>query len=366
MIIELHIIQSFGPANLNRDDTGAPKDCEFGGTRRARVSSQCWKRAMREHFAVMKNPIASENLGIRTKKVGDYLRAQLEEKGKSGEELEAMISLLNVDYLVFLGRTDRTALRDYCLENWEDLLGTGTSEKPVTAGKKSKGKDKAKKVGKAFEDLPRATAAADIALFGRMIADAPGRNIDAAAQVAHAISTHRVAPDIDYFTALDDLTPDDQSGAGMIGSTEFNAACYYRYLNVDVRQLRHNLADESLVPKAVHAYVKAAVEAIPKAKQNSMAALNLPTFVFAVARDAGGWNLSNAFVKAIRTDGDGVVANSISHLLRHWNDLVTMYGNEGIHATLACTLGSTEVREAAIERCPSLEVMYQAILSKVA
>jgi CRISPR system Cascade subunit CasC len=140
--------------------------------------------------------------------------------------------------------------------------------------------------------------AVDLALFGRMLADLPNKNIDAACQVAHALSTNKVSMEFDFFTAVDDLSPEEETGAGMMGTVEFNSACFYRYANIDLKQLTGNLAgDSELAQKAVEAFLRAAVATIPTGKQNSMAAQNPPSLVFAVVRDKGLWSLANAFVK---------------------------------------------------------------------
>ncbi|MEN1450714.1 type I-E CRISPR-associated protein Cas7/Cse4/CasC, partial [Pseudomonas aeruginosa] len=135
--------------------------------------------------------------------------------------------------------------------------------------------------------------AVDVALFGRMLADLPEVNQDAACQVAHAISTHRVEREFDYFTAVDDRGGPDESGAGMIGQVEFNSATLYRYAVVDLRKLLGNLQnDGELVLSALEAFTQAMVRAIPSGKQNTFAAHNLPAFVGVCLRHAGPLNLA--------------------------------------------------------------------------
>ena len=238
MFVELHLIQNFAPHCLNRDETNSPKDCEFGGYRRARISSQCLKRAIRT------SPVFTEELqseiGFRTKLTLKLLRDRFLTEGRNEEEvdtiLEGFIPLAigaldkgnKTKTMVFLSSLELDAIHDILQEKWEDLVGK-------IDGKKNKGLDEElKKIASQckFGDL-----SPDIALFGRMMAERPAINVDAAAQVAHAISTNRANMEMDFFTAVDDLQTDGEMGAGMMGTIEFNSSCFYRYSLVDVNQL---------------------------------------------------------------------------------------------------------------------------------
>jgi CRISPR system Cascade subunit CasC len=161
-----------------------------------------------------------------------------------------------------------------------------------------------------------------------MLADLPKRNIDAASQVAHAISTHQVSSEFDYYTAVDDLKPTDTAGADMIGTVEFNSACFYRYANIDISQLEKNLGgDRELVEATLRAFLLASRDAIPTGKQNSFAARNAPAFFFTVVRDRGAWSLANAFADPVRAGREaGLIEASIRALDAHWGELVSMYG----------------------------------------
>jgi CRISPR system Cascade subunit CasC len=182
-------------------------------------------------------------------------------------------------------------------------------------------------------------AAADVALFGRMLADLPERNRDAAAQVAHALSTNAVSAEFDFFTAVDDLkTASEDAGAGMLGTIEFNSPCYYRYANVDVDELRENLDhDIELVQAALRAFLQAAVEAIPTGKQNTFAAHNLPSLVMTVVRERGPRSMANAFVRPIAPRGDGdLISASIAALDDYWGRISAMYGDGGVSLQAVC------------------------------
>jgi CRISPR system Cascade subunit CasC len=199
--------------------------------------------------------------------------------------------------------------------------------------------------------------AADLVLFGRMLADLPEKNIDAACQVAHAISTNKIhTMEMDYYTAVDDLKPDDTSGADMIGTVEFNSACFYRYATLDVAELAGGYRDEKktqpfglqgdaeLARTTAAAFLKAFVHAIPTGKQNSFAAHNPPSLVFAVVRDGPPVSLANAFVKPVTPQGgDSLVEKSIEALDGYYGRLVGMYGDGDRKASVVCQMEGVEL-----------------------
>jgi CRISPR system Cascade subunit CasC len=292
MLLELHIIQSFAPSNLNRDDTNAPKDCFFGGVRRARISSQCIKHAVRNHFAAAEL-LAPDELGSRTRLVRAKIAERLAKKGTADQAqavaaaaVEAVGFKITDDgetqYLVFWGPDEIDALAKLALKYWDDLvnLAPAAKDEEVKRGKAKK-KDLAKGITDDFRELAKKVLgipkAADIALFGRMLADVPEKNVNAASQVAHALSTHKVEMEMDFYTAVDDLQTlesEEGAGAGMMGTVSFNAACFYRYANVHYDELVKNLKnDADLARKTVAAFIKSSLEAIPSGKQNTFAAV---------------------------------------------------------------------------------------------
>ncbi|MHB9090296.1 MAG: type I-E CRISPR-associated protein Cas7/Cse4/CasC, partial [Chloroflexota bacterium] len=200
--------------------------------------------------------------------------------------------------------------------------------------------------------------AVDLALFGRMLADRPEKNVDAACQVAHAISTHRASMEFDYFTAVDDLKGVESAGAGMVGTVEFNSACFYRYANVDLAQLSANLKDDELAAKAALAFVRASVSAVPGGKQHSMAAQNPPSFVLAVLRRQGLWSLANSFLKPVRAEGEGdLVERSVAALDSYWGKLSAMYGDDGIAGVWCASIddgGLDKLKPARLGDFPAL------------
>lgn len=352
MFIEIHMLQNFAPSCLNRDDTNAPKDCVFGGARRARISSQCIKRAIREDFRLRHLP--PETLSVRTKRLVRRIAEALSAAGKSDEDALAAAELcvcqvlpkstrkndeLLTPYVLPLGTGEVKALCAYLVEHWDDLSEAiagyrqaATLEDEKKAQKEREDADKKAAKNKNFRKdlvaLLDGKKTVDLALFGRMVADLPEKNIDAACQVAHAISTHKVEMEMDFYTAVDDLKPEDTSGADMMGTVEFNSACFYRYAVIDWKKLVENLGgDTDLARRTVEAFLRASVEAIPTGKQNTFAAHNPPSFVMAAVRDEGvPWSLANAFERPVRSNSQGVVKGSIEALAEYWSQLVRMYG----------------------------------------
>lgn len=360
MFIELHILQNFAPSNLNRDDTGNPKDTEFGGVRRARISSQAIKRAMRKHD-VFKNTVQTD-IGFRTRYLTRKLNGLLEESKKPAEESAAITRAIAALFTskkgkmdaddpnrtmvpVYLTNSDMEWLKVEILGKWSELLDASKVQiaDEEDDGEETDKKKKKKKVviPPALKDIvdglivrtSKQAGAPDIALFGRMLADRPATNVDAACQVSHAISTHRVNMELDYFTAVDDLQKDEETGAAMIGVTAFNSACFYRYARIDWGLLVENLGDDKeLARKTVEGFLRAAALAIPSGKQNSFAAQNPPDFMLGVVRkDGQSWSLANAFETPVKPNGNGgLMSTSIEKLKDYWAKLNKVYGGNGV------------------------------------
>jgi CRISPR system Cascade subunit CasC len=308
-LVEIHILQNFAPSNLNRDDTGAPKDAVFGGTRRARISSQCIKRAARQHFSATALLDASE-LATRTRRIVAKLAEILEGMGRTGAERAIICALDQLgfkvndkkggvsEYLLFLGNAELARLAKVIETNFA-ALDAGKADKEVKAS---------------LRGCFGTSHAVDVALFGRMLADDKSLNVDAASQVAHAISTHRVDRDVDFFTAVDDFAGAGEAVSGMLGTVEFNSSCFYRYAVLHLDLLLRNLGgEEALAKTSVRAFVGALVESIPTGKQNSFAAHNPPSFVGVTTRRGMPLNLANAFEKpvAVREHEAGLTAASV-------------------------------------------------------
>ncbi len=348
-IVEIHALQNFAPSNLNRDDTGAPKDALFGGTRRARVSSQCSKRSVRQYFAslVEQNVLNSDDVAVRTKRVLDALIQSLVKMERSevdaGEKVRLALAAMELsvkddgksEYLLFLGQREILDIAKIINEKWDSI---STVTNPVPAEGKKPGKAKKQAAQNADPDLKEALdkvfnggKALDVALFGRMLADMPKKNQHAACQVAHALSTHAIEREFDFFTAVDDLKPEDTAGADMMGTVEFNSACFYRYAVVDWEKLVSNLqGDADLPAKGLRAFLEGFVVAEPTGKQNTFAAHNAPEFVaVTVRRNAAPRNLANAFETAIRVKRDeSLTQKSAEALARKAKLLQSAYGGD--------------------------------------
>ncbi len=378
MLIELHAIQNFAPSNLNRDDTGAPKDCIFGGYRRARVSSQAFKRAMRMEFRDGGLLPDKADIGTRTKRIVQELTERLDDAGIEEEESKPLIERAlgglglkleegnKTQYLLFVGPRELDALAAACVQLRDAGESGAASDGAAKSGRNAKKEAKSAITGEMQKALKAAMdggKAADIALFGRMVADNADINTDAACQVAHAISTHKTDIEFDYYTAVDDLNPKEETGAGMIGTVEFNSACFYRYANVDLDQLSTNLGkDAAAVRQTVEAFVRAFVTAIPTGKQNSMAAQNPPSFVLAVVRDAGNWSLANAFVRPVPQHADDLVKASIARLDTEWAGIAKMYGTRAIRGTWWCA--SHDLPDIALrDEVPDVDTLVDGALA---
>jgi len=185
--------------------------------------------------------------------------------------------------------------------------------------------------------------AADIALFGRMLADNKNMNVDAACQVAHAISTNQVEMKMDFYTAVDDLLPDEESGSDMMGIVEFNSSCYYRYALINYDLLKKNLGnDTQMADAAVTGFIKAAVQAVPTGMQNSTAPQNPPSYVRALVRTEGApWSMANAFIQPVRpgrNEGEDLITRSVNELEKYFSALKDNYGDNGIKSDQISTV----------------------------
>ena len=324
-MIGIHALQSVAPSNLNRDDTGAPKDAVFGGVRRARISSQCLKRSARVWWRDTYG--LNDELAVRTKRLAEPLAGQLVAKGVASDDADLLAERVTVALglkgnarkkgetavLVFASPGEIAALADRAIEQRDALLG------------------KTPEAAKAMLVSALGSAASvDLALFGRMLAEIDGTNVDAACSVAHAISTHEVRMEEDYFTAVDDLKSDEEDqGAGMLGEVLFQSACFYRYSSIDEKQLLTNLArDTTLAARAVESYVQAVARAMPTGHQTTFAAHNPPSVVL-VTREPDAVSLANAFLEPVPTDAsERLDAQSARRMLSEWAELSRLLGGD--------------------------------------
>ena len=389
MKVELHLLQNVAPSCLNRDDTNTPKDCEFGGYRRARISSQALKRPIRL------SPVFKEafrgNKGIRTKRLVESLTKNLIQREKNAAEaqivamgfVEAALSggdigtegVHKTAVLLYVGEDEIARMSAFISDSYDTLLPlaqeySASLEKLDPKKQKKEQKESKTKyinnVKLVIKKFKTTTKAVDIALFGRMMAKRPDYTVDAACQVAHAISTNKLSMETDFYTAVDDLSPEEETGAGMMGHPEFNSSCFYRYANLDLDQLlsKKNLdGDTVLAYKAVEAFLRASVSALPTGKQNSMAAHNPPDAIFAVVRQSGApVSLANAFCKPVRPGYDSdLMTASIKELDTYWGKLTKVYGTDGVAAKAICTIPDVELESLADAQKGSFEAVVKAV-----
>ncbi|MFF9345396.1 type I-E CRISPR-associated protein Cas7/Cse4/CasC [Streptomyces sp. NPDC014773] len=358
--LDVHALQTVPPSNLNRDDTGAPKTATYGGVPRARVSSQAWKRATRAYFKDEQLLDPSE-LGVRTKKIVEVVAARITAANPTfeaarAEQLAADVvqaaglkieipkrkadaakkngepePLPEAKYLMFLSSRQLDSLAELAIESAADSKAFF---------KEKANKDRAK----AHADTRHSV---DIALFGRMVADVTDINVDAAVQVAHAISVHRVDNESDYYTAVDDENKDDEPGAGMIGTVDFNSATLYRYAALGVHQLAENLGqglreDESKttpVRRAVEAFVRSFVESLPQGKINTFGNHTLPEAVIVKLRTTRPVSFVAAFEEAVRGDQGGHVREAAERLAEYIPDIERAYGDDTSTLTWVLRVG---------------------------
>ncbi|MEU7428628.1 type I-E CRISPR-associated protein Cas7/Cse4/CasC [Streptomyces sp. NPDC040750] len=360
IFLDVHALQTVPPSNLNRDDTGAPKSAVYGGVPRARVSSQAWKRATRTYFKDEHLLDVSE-LGVRTKKIVEAVAGRITaldpsltaEKAlriadetvqaaglktevpkrkaaaaKDGEPEPAPES----KYLVFLSTRQLDGLARLAVEGAADITG-------FLKDKENKGR--AKQIADTHHSV-------DIALFGRMVADDADINVDAAVQVAHAISVHRVENESDYYTAVDDENTDAETGAGMIGTIDFNSATLYRYAALGVHQLAANLGqglreDEPRtdpVRRTVEAFVHGFVASLPTGKINTFGHHTLPDAVIVKLRTTRPVSFVAAFEDPVRGESGGYVREASERLAAYIPDIERAYGDEDSTLTWVLRVGA--------------------------
>jgi len=281
--IEFHILQSFPVTCLNRDDVGAPKTAVVGGVPRARVSSQCWKRQVR-----MAMPTVGVQLGIRTKQAARLFAQACQDLGAEPSLAETcgkkLADLIVDDTLLFISKTEVRAFAEYARE--KEFDSSTFKERELSRVSR--------------RAINPAVDALDIALFGRMVAKAADMNIEAAASFAHAISTHRVSNEVEFFTALDDLA--DEPGSAHMGSLEFNSATYYRYISLDLGQLSQTLGEEADLKTPVEAFVKALFVAVPHARQATQSGASPWEFARVLVRN--GQRLQVPFETPVQARGN--------------------------------------------------------------
>lgn len=303
MYIDIHAIQNVPPSCINRDDTGTPKTSTYGGKLRSRVSSQAWKRAMRIHFH---DALDEKQLASRTKLSITAIAQSIVAMDNSKSEDALAMAKDIIKTLGFKVSSKDDSVTAYLLFIGNDqierlaALAIDHADNPDEFGK---GKGKRNFKGEATS-IMQTSDAIDLALFGRMIADDASLNVDASAQVAHAISVDQVTPEYDYFTAKDDNADESATGAAMIDTTGYDSATLYRYANLNIDALHRQLRNADATVAAAILYVDAFIRSMPTGKQNSFANRTLPATVVVEVRNDQPINAVDAFENPVRGDAD--------------------------------------------------------------
>ena len=323
MLFEIHMLKNYPPTNLNRDDTGAPKTCVFGGTTRGRISSQCLKRSWRTS-ELFQSEIGEGKFGVRTRKLPELVADRLLSMGVASELVAAVKPKISgfgnkegketkegstTAQMIFFAPQDIEAVAKLIKEK----LKTCKTVKDVD-------KLKSKDLQAAVKDADVRPVTLDIALFGRMVTSDAFRDVEASMQVAHAISTNKISVESDYFTAMDDLLGGesmDEKGAGMIGDIDYNSSCYYLYASLDTDALKEALKDakhaDEIIAAALPALLRTIAFTNPSGKQNSFAGHVLPScFLVECKEKKIPTSLVNAFVDPVK--GQDIVRESIRKL----------------------------------------------------
>lgn len=329
---QFHVLTSYGPSNLNRDDLGSPKTARMGGVNRLRVSSQCLKRAWRtsdEFQAAL-----AGHLGTRTKRIGSEVEDILRERGRSDKEISEWSQAIASQFgkLKTGNADDTTDSSDGKKQKGKKKSATSEVETLVFFSEQER--EAVHALARSLEGAPTEeqlkllrhdNRSADLALFGRMLASAAEFNVDAAAQVAHAITVHAAEPEDDYFTAVDDLNKREETGSGHLGEAGFGAGVFYLYACINLELLRENLGDDSeLAARTVRAFTHAMTRVAPTGKQNSHASRAAASYALVELGDEQPRQLSAAFVKPVT--GADVMDDAVARLENLLRGFDAVYG----------------------------------------
>ncbi|HEV2643568.1 MAG TPA: type I-E CRISPR-associated protein Cas7/Cse4/CasC [Candidatus Elarobacter sp.] len=336
--LQLHLLTAYAPSNLNRDDTGRPKTATFGGVQRLRISSQSLKRAWRTSPEFAQR--LGDRVGKRTQRLGAEIRDYLVGKGMSEEDAVKFAQKIARAFGKLNDKSDKSDKSD---KGDKAAKGDPTFIKQlafISPEEFQRARDMADRalagedIDPAADDLlVKTDTAADLAMFGRMLADSPAYNREAAVQVAHALTTHAAAVEDDYYVAVDDLkNPAEREDAGtsFIGVQEFGAGLFYLYTCVDCDLLANNLGgNRELAGDAIAALVECAATVAPRGKQASFASRARASFVLAERGTQQPRSLAAAFLRPVTTrSGElDLAAESIAALTKFRDDVDSVYGS---------------------------------------
>ncbi|MFD6115314.1 type I-E CRISPR-associated protein Cas7/Cse4/CasC [Streptomyces yangpuensis] len=344
LYIDVHVVQTVPPANLNRDDQGNPKEAVYGGVRRSRISSQAWKRATRQHFDAQ---APEPERATRTKRITNELATRIKTttSGVNHDDARRIAAALLAQLGLSQGKKagDTAYLLFYGNAQLDDVAALVQNQAADLAALDDKA------LVEALKELPVAETfttghPTGVALFGRMVADIPKLNVDAAVQVAHALSTHETQLEFDYFTAVDDQNEKDETGAGMIGTIGFNSATLYRYATVGFAQLTDNLGgDTEAALEALDHFVDSFALSTPTGYQNAFAHRTRPSLVAVVVRTDQPVNLVSAFEEPVAAEA-GIQANSARRLAEEHITATQIWGDTPLYNAASHTFTTREPR----------------------
>lgn len=343
LTLDLHILQTLPPSCINRDDLGRPKTATFGGTRRLRVSSQSWKRASR-----MQSLQAEESeRAVRTRHAVSTVATLIgTPDGVTEDDVNSFLSdvFLSLGFKEGKGGKDSVLLfaSNSELAELADVLRPHAATYPTLAKTKKKALLKAKSpLHDAIDEVFAGSQCRDVALYGRMFANRAQWGVEAGMRVAHALSVDACEVQHDYYTAVDDLLPDGDAGAGHIGETEFSSGTMYRYASINLDQMIRNTGGDTdrAVTFALEG-IQAFVTSMPTGRQNTMAANTRPDLVLITVRDGQGISLAQAFEEAVPTRGEGSVLSRATERLGDALEDLSLWGGTEVYR------GATYTRRA--------------------
>jgi len=322
--LQLHLLTAYPPSNLNRDDTGRPKTAEFGGAQRLRISSQSLKRAWRTSPTFKER--VNGRVGERTQRLGVVIRDHLAGRGMDEKKADAIaMSIAGV----FGKLEDKKEGQAVFIKQ---LAFIAPEEKARALALADRAFEGEKIEPKADDLLVKTDGAADVAMFGRMLAGYPAYNREAAVQVAHALTTHDAVVEDDYYVAVDDLkdaSDREDAGTSFIGVQEFGAGLFYLYVCIDCDLLLKNLGgDTALARDSIAALVECAATVAPRGKQASFASRARASYFLAERGSQQPRSLAAAFIKPVsrEEENNDLAAASIARLTKFRDQIDKVYG----------------------------------------
>lgn len=372
--VDIHLLQTVPYANLNRDDLGSPKSVRFGYADRTRVSSQCWKRAVRQEVET-----SSGDTAKRTRRLPQAIQSRLTNREWEPElatyaAAQVMATLATIavkadgfkvdketgeaQVLFYLPERAFDELADICVQQRERLTGLRSGAVKLKKGEAPLPADGVREALSRRNDV--------INLFGRMLAELPGTNVDGAVQVAHAFTTHATDPQVDFFTAVDDLKADaDEVGSGHMNSAEFSTGTFYRYASVNLADLTKNLGDPATAVELTAAFLSAFISAMPQAKKNSTAPFTIPDLAYIAVRADRPVSLASAFEAPVRAPLDSGYADpSRRQLADYAGRVYRLIGKQGLIYHGNATLDDKGLEHLG-DVCPSFDSLIAAAVEHV-